>query len=305
MAGIRDRARQLAAIIAASGYSVWWDRGLLPGDAYSDVIEDELDCADAVIVLWSETSRQSHWVRDEAAVGRDRNRLVPIALDGALPPLGFRQIHTLDAGALNAEESGRRSLLESLAALCARQPPPVPLDAPLTPPNDKSLKQVLGEERRQRRFMRTFWITSLVLIGLAILPLLAASRFLTTGDGITGMFSLLAVLFVPGAIALILGRFLIVIGRRLSKRKSTRYFDGPTNVILGLSVAAGLLLLLARAEGGFTSFFSTQPEIDALSIKVVLASLGWSALCFPVLASFSIPIGFVRGLMRTRFEEGR
>ena len=35
-------------------------------------------------------------LRDEAAAGRDRERLVPVALDSCKPPLGFRQYHTLD-----------------------------------------------------------------------------------------------------------------------------------------------------------------------------------------------------------------
>ena len=35
-------------------------------------------------------------MRDEAAVGRDRNCLVPLTLDGSVPPLGFRQFQTID-----------------------------------------------------------------------------------------------------------------------------------------------------------------------------------------------------------------
>ena len=38
----------------------------------------------------------SDWVRDEAALGRDRHRLVPLTLDGTAPPLGFRQYQAID-----------------------------------------------------------------------------------------------------------------------------------------------------------------------------------------------------------------
>jgi hypothetical protein len=37
-------------------------------------------------------------VRDEAGARRDRGRLVPLSLDGTLPPLGFRQFQSIDLG---------------------------------------------------------------------------------------------------------------------------------------------------------------------------------------------------------------
>ena len=98
----REAARELAALISAQGYEVWWDRELVPGDAYADVIEKTLDAAKVVIVLWSAVSRKSYWVRDEAAVGRDRGRLVPIALDGEALLRIFRH-HPRDIGRRCAE----------------------------------------------------------------------------------------------------------------------------------------------------------------------------------------------------------
>jgi hypothetical protein len=49
-----------------------------------------------VIVAWSNASTGSHWVKDEAAEGRDRGRLVPLLFDASVPPLGFRQIQAID-----------------------------------------------------------------------------------------------------------------------------------------------------------------------------------------------------------------
>jgi TolB-like protein/Tfp pilus assembly protein PilF len=49
-----------------------------------------------VVVLWSRTSVDSHWVRDEATRGRDRSCLVPLTIDGTQPPLGFRQFQVID-----------------------------------------------------------------------------------------------------------------------------------------------------------------------------------------------------------------
>lgn len=91
----RAAAGKIAAALIAEGFSVWWDRDLLGGADFAAAIGTELDAAKAVVVLWSAHSRESKWVRDEAAHGRDANRLVPLSLDAEKPPLGFRQVHTI------------------------------------------------------------------------------------------------------------------------------------------------------------------------------------------------------------------
>jgi len=90
------KARQLAAALEATGYEVWWDALIEGGAAYSLSIESALNSADAVLVLWSAKSIESDWVRDEAAQGRERHRLIPLSLDGTQPPLGFRQYQVID-----------------------------------------------------------------------------------------------------------------------------------------------------------------------------------------------------------------
>jgi len=92
----RGVAEKLAAALVARGYSVWWDRQITGGSEFSADIERELDACRAVVVAWSATAKDSPWVKDEAAVGRDGGKLVAIALDAGLPPLGFRHYHALD-----------------------------------------------------------------------------------------------------------------------------------------------------------------------------------------------------------------
>jgi hypothetical protein len=91
-----DKARSLAALLEHAGHSVWWDRRIKGGSQYSTEIEAALAAADRIVVLWSGKSIASAWVRDEAAVGRDTGRLVPVTVDGTEPPLGFRQYQTID-----------------------------------------------------------------------------------------------------------------------------------------------------------------------------------------------------------------
>jgi hypothetical protein len=56
-----------------------------------------------IVVLWSAASVVSPWVRDEAAFARDKKHLIPLRIDGTEPPLGFRQLHTLELGRWNGD----------------------------------------------------------------------------------------------------------------------------------------------------------------------------------------------------------
>ena len=93
-----DRARvaRLAEALTGAGLTVWWDTAIETGSQFSEDIERELDAADVVVVVWSAASVKSTWVRDEAGHGRDRGRLLPVQIDGTLPPLGFRQFQSTD-----------------------------------------------------------------------------------------------------------------------------------------------------------------------------------------------------------------
>ena len=89
-----DAAAKLAEALEAQGWLVFWDRRIPAGKRFDDFLNEQLEAARCVIVLWSSRSIFSAWVRDEAAVGRDRGILVPAHLDDVLPPFGFRSIQS-------------------------------------------------------------------------------------------------------------------------------------------------------------------------------------------------------------------
>lgn len=95
----RARVRPLADALQSRGFNVWWDRSLASGQDYTAVIERELGKARAVIVVWTQSSVTSTFVRDEAGRARDDGRLVPVTLDPVQLPLGF--------GAFQAEDFTR------------------------------------------------------------------------------------------------------------------------------------------------------------------------------------------------------
>lgn len=100
----RERVERLAHALEKAGFRVWWDAALEGGHQFAAEIERQLEAADAVIVVWSEDSIRSNWVLDEAMHGRDRGCLVPVRFDETVPPLGFRQIQSIDLD--DADEAG-------------------------------------------------------------------------------------------------------------------------------------------------------------------------------------------------------
>lgn len=105
----RACAERLASVLEEAGHQVWWDRHIDGGEDFGQEIEAELDKADVVLVAWSKESVGSRWVRDEAAVGGDSGRLVPVTIDGSRPPMGFRQFHTLDLNGWKASRADART----------------------------------------------------------------------------------------------------------------------------------------------------------------------------------------------------
>jgi hypothetical protein len=88
-----QRAAEMAArALAAEGVEAWLDKALPVHRSYSDVIEEQIAAADAVLVIWSAPAVKSEWVRAEAEAGRTARKLVQIVIDDAALPLPFSQI---------------------------------------------------------------------------------------------------------------------------------------------------------------------------------------------------------------------
>lgn len=102
-------AERLARVLENAGHEVWWDRRLEGGEEFSSEIEAALDRSDVVVVAWSRNSVKSRWVRDEAAFGGDKGRLVPVSIDGSRAPMGFRQFHTVDLAGWKAGKGDIRT----------------------------------------------------------------------------------------------------------------------------------------------------------------------------------------------------
>ncbi|UCC81269.1 MAG: peptidylprolyl isomerase [Candidatus Zixiibacteriota bacterium] len=88
----RERVAPLAEALRKRGWTVWWDRKIPPGKTFDEVIKEGLAKSRCVIVVWSKRSVESRWVKTEASVALQRNKLVPVMIDQVEPPLEFLMI---------------------------------------------------------------------------------------------------------------------------------------------------------------------------------------------------------------------
>lgn len=115
----RERAHVLANALLGLGLSVWWDREIITGQTFDEIIERELELAKSVVVLWSLASVDSEWVKSEAAAAAERGILLPVILDSTRPPLEFRRKQTADLRdwSGDTEHDGFRALYRAVNSI--------------------------------------------------------------------------------------------------------------------------------------------------------------------------------------------
>jgi hypothetical protein len=121
----RDRIRPVVALLEAQGWSVWWDRRIVPGQTWEDQLRDELKNCRAVVVIWTRNSVRSEWVQLEASAGLEITGLVPIQLDKfniAPIPSKFKHIHAADLSTWTGGQSDPEleSILQGLREIISR-----------------------------------------------------------------------------------------------------------------------------------------------------------------------------------------
>lgn len=133
------QAKKIAYALESHGWSVWWDRKIIAGQVFDQVIEDELEAAKSVVVLWSKNSVDSEWVKTEAAVARDRGVLVPVMIEPVKLPLAFRRKQTADLVGWNddTDHEGFQALCDGVATIITGAAPPQRLQKPAKQPKFK------------------------------------------------------------------------------------------------------------------------------------------------------------------------
>jgi outer membrane protein OmpA-like peptidoglycan-associated protein len=101
----RSMVEQLAAALEARGWSLWWDHRIGAGNAFDRQIEQAIQESRLVVVVWSQRSIESDWVRAEASYALENNKLLPILIDDAKLPLRFINTHTLPFGGWDGSDT--------------------------------------------------------------------------------------------------------------------------------------------------------------------------------------------------------
>jgi hypothetical protein len=92
----KTRAALFVELLESQGWDVFWDQETRAGTTWPKVLEDELNQARCLIVLWTATSVASRWVRIEAYEALQNDKLLPVRLEAVKPPMEFRQTQTYD-----------------------------------------------------------------------------------------------------------------------------------------------------------------------------------------------------------------
>ena len=121
----KDRlyAHAIAEMLVRNGYNVWWDVDLLPGQQFADEINSVIHKAKATIVLWSEYSISSKWVKAETTLALKQNSLIPVWLHKVDLPAPYNTLHTLDLSTWggDTDEVVLSKLLNGVEALVGKK----------------------------------------------------------------------------------------------------------------------------------------------------------------------------------------
>lgn len=93
----RSRLRPLITALEEEGFTVWWDTHIGGGAHWREDIQEHLNAAKCVIVVWTKRSvgPEGDFVRDEASHARKRGAYLPVRLDPVEPPLGFGEVQAI------------------------------------------------------------------------------------------------------------------------------------------------------------------------------------------------------------------
>ncbi|MEO1251719.1 MAG: TIR domain-containing protein [Pseudomonadota bacterium] len=228
----QDRIGKLASSLEAEGWSVWWDLRIAGGAEFSKEIERELEAAKAVLVAWSKESVESRWVKDEAGLAAEAGKLVTISLDGAAPPIGFKQFH-----ATHWEGGGAAAIAEIKRSISLK------INRSTAAASETSKHPIVLTQK------------PLFTAGLAVLVVLASAAFLGMRDRRDGIAS------SPAAAGL--HSIAVLPFADLSPNRDQEYFsDGIAEELLNLLAKETNLRVAARTSS--FSFKDRKEDANAI-----------------------------------------
>lgn len=176
----RDRAAQMAQALEAAGLDVFWDNEIPPGTTWADFIEQKLAQCKALIVLWSQHSTTSQWVREEARMGRDKGVLIPVMIDNSNPPFGFGEVQSANLADWQgeADHPNWRRFVDAVKRFAdtqptPRAPEPPPRSAP-PPPPPQSFSAPPAATEKKKGAPVWVWVVGAVVATVVVLGIIGS-----------------------------------------------------------------------------------------------------------------------------------
>ena len=114
------------------------------GDNLSEIRFRAIHQADCIIVIWSEDSLKSEWVRKEATLGLEKGNLLPVLFQMVTPPKAFRSLISYDLSHWQGEKehSWFIRLVKAITDFLEIKEQPNADQAPLQPNNPQKKQKV-------------------------------------------------------------------------------------------------------------------------------------------------------------------
>jgi len=149
-----SHAAKIVALLENEGWSVWWDDRISAGDYWNAEIAREIGATRCVVVIWSPNSidpSKAHWVHEEAHNGRGRGILVPVTIEGVVPPLGFtlvqaRNLSRWDGATRHGAAADFLADVRKMLGQAPAAPAVTPQTAPVQPADAGGPKLALAAE---------------------------------------------------------------------------------------------------------------------------------------------------------------
>lgn len=265
-----DRAvtERVVALLRTERRSVWWDDGLTPHQAWDATIEQQIEAARAVLVLWSPRAVASDWVRSEAHYAQEHGKLLPVVIERCTLPLAFvlRQAVDLSGSRLDPASPEWRKLDGWLDELIGREAAPTKTPPPASP--------------ALRRDSKRWVIGAAALLALALLAWLGWRQFATPARPDVVVNRLEVGRGLPAGFAADLNDEMLATfsaSSRIAPREGDGRRDAGAYQLSGrVDVAGGTLRLFAKVfgPGSDAPVLTTKLERPTADIASVAPELG-------------------------------
>ena len=129
----QERVRPIVDELEKHGWSVFWDKDIPPGETWESSIGKALKESHCVLVVWSEYSQDSDWVKEEADMAKKRGALIPVLITTIEPPIGFGRIQAANLAEWNNQSSypAFQQLVAAIDSKISLSPSPVATAKPV------------------------------------------------------------------------------------------------------------------------------------------------------------------------------